>query len=109
MIPPSIPGKNSGFPQADRAPPAPPRSVTAERHPGRPSNDATSLSRRPAAGVSCWDFGVPEVTGRGLLAAVGDDTPGGKNEVSNMTCADGADVTQEAREQVANESGEPYG
>ncbi|GAA2255712.1 hypothetical protein GCM10010402_08770 [Actinomadura luteofluorescens] len=52
---------------------------------------------------------MSEVTGRGLLAAVGDDTPGGKNEVSNMTCADGADVTQEARDQVANESGEPYG
>lgn len=49
------------------------------------------------------------VTGRGLSGAVGDDTPGEKIGVSEMTCADAADVTQGALDQVANESGEPYG
>lgn len=49
------------------------------------------------------------VTGRGLSGAVGDDTPGAKTGVSEMTCADAADVTQGTRDQVAKDSGEPYG
>lgn len=49
------------------------------------------------------------VTGRGLSEAVGDDTPGRKIRVSEMTCADAADVTEGTREQVAKQSGEPYG
>ncbi|GGQ04824.1 hypothetical protein GCM10010187_20770 [Actinomadura coerulea] len=49
------------------------------------------------------------VTRRGLSEAVGDDTPGGKIRGPEMTCADAADVTEGTREQVAKESGEPYG
>ncbi|GGT68312.1 hypothetical protein GCM10010177_27490 [Actinomadura citrea] len=76
-----------------------------DRRPGAPRRAAGSARERG----SCWDFGVPGVTGRGLSGAVGDDTPGGKIGVPEMTCADVADVTQGARDQVANESGEPYG
>lgn len=40
---------------------------------------------------------------------MGDDTPGGKNGRSEMTCADVADVAREAVDQVANVCGGPYG